>query len=82
MINPDLVHGSCLCGGVHFELEPPFKLASYCHCLHCRKHSGNFGSTSLAVPRQQVRVLAGEELLSHFQSAPDLAVKVFVAAAA
>ena len=56
------VPGSCLCGGVRFELEPPFALASWCHCEHCRKHSGNFGSASIEVPVEQLRLLSGEEL--------------------
>ncbi|MGD0166396.1 MAG: GFA family protein [Gaiellaceae bacterium] len=71
------VPGSCLCGGVSFELEPPFVLASDCHCERCRKHSGNFGSASIEVPREQLRLLSGEELLGRWQPAPGLAVKVF-----
>ena len=71
------VPASCLCGGVRLELDPPFELASYCHCEHCRKHSGNFGSASLAVPVGQLRIVAGEELLGRWQPAPGLAVKVF-----
>jgi hypothetical protein len=47
---------------VRFELEPPFELASWCHCEHCRKHSGNFGSASIEVPVEQLRLLSGEEL--------------------
>ena len=43
------VPGSCLCG-VRFELTPPFLVVSCCHCEHCRKHSGNFGSASIEVP--------------------------------
>jgi hypothetical protein len=72
-----LIPASCLCGDVRLELEPPFLMASYCHCEHCRKHSGNFGSGSIDVPRKQMRILSGEELLGRFQPAPGLAVKVF-----
>ena len=71
------VPASCLCGGVRFELEPPFGLASLCHCEHCRKHTGTYGSTSMEVPRKQMRFLSGEELLEHFESAPGCAIKVF-----
>jgi hypothetical protein len=69
------VPGTCLCGGVRFELAPPFELASWCHCEHCRKHSGNFGSASIEVPVEQMRLLSGEELLERWQPAPGLAVK-------
>ncbi len=34
------IRGSCLCGGVRFEVDPPFIQASHCHCERCRKHSG------------------------------------------
>jgi hypothetical protein len=26
------IRGSCLCGGVRFEVEPPFIRAGHCHC--------------------------------------------------
>jgi hypothetical protein len=61
------VQGSCLCGGVRFEVEPPFLRASHCHCSRCRKHSGAFGGTQGRVPREQFRLLAGEELLRVFR---------------
>jgi hypothetical protein len=62
---------------VRFEIEPPFEIASCCHCEHCRKQSGNFGSASLGVPRKQVRLLSGEELLESWQPAPGLVVRFF-----
>jgi hypothetical protein len=58
-----VVRGSCLCGGVRFEAEPPFLRASHCHCSRCRKHSGAFGGTQGRVPRERFRLLAGEELI-------------------
>jgi hypothetical protein len=30
--------GSCLCGGVRFEIRGPFLRANHCHCSRCRKH--------------------------------------------
>lgn len=57
------IQGSCLCGGVRFEVEPPFLRASHCHCSHCRKHSGAFGGTQGRVPRERFRLVSGEELL-------------------
>ena len=58
------VSGSCLCGGVRFEVEPPFRRANHCHCSRCRKHSGAFGGTQGRVPREGFRLLQGEELIS------------------
>ena len=61
------VRGTCLCGGVRFEVDPPFLRASHCHCSRCRKHSGAFGLTQGRVPREQFRLLAGEELIRAFR---------------
>ena len=41
----EAVGGSCLCGGVRFEVTLPFTRAIHCHCSRCRKHSGAFGLT-------------------------------------
>ncbi len=32
--------GSCLCGGVSYEINGPIGFARYCHCANCRKFSG------------------------------------------
>jgi hypothetical protein len=31
------VRGSCLCGGMSFEIEQATGPAEYCHCTCCRK---------------------------------------------
>ena len=61
-VNPP-VTGSCLCGGVRFEVSQPFVWANHCHCSRCRKHSGTFGGTQGRVPREGFRLLAGEALI-------------------
>lgn len=57
------VRGSCLCGGVRFEVEPPFLRAGHCHCSRCRKHSGATGCLQARVPRERFRLLSGAELI-------------------
>ena len=72
----DAVRGSCLCGGVRFEVEPPFRRSSYCHCSRCRKHSGAGALVIGRVPRERFRLLAGEDLIRVYR--PDGgAVKAF-----
>jgi hypothetical protein len=73
----DVVRGSCLCGGVQFEVKLPFRRASHCHCSLCRKHSGTFGLTQGRVAREQFRLLAGEELLRVYRPPSGTAVKAF-----
>src|SRR3989440_11910941 len=63
---PDSVRGSCLCGGVTFEVTLPFRRANHCHCSRCRKHSGTFGLTQGRVARSQFRLLSGEQLIRVF----------------
>ena len=58
-----MIRGSCLCGGVRFEVDPPFIQASHCHCERCRKHSGTAVCTQARVLREQFRLLQGEELI-------------------
>ena len=33
--------GSCLCGGVRFELRGPLDAVIACHCTQCRKQTGH-----------------------------------------
>jgi hypothetical protein len=38
-----VIHGSCLCGAVHFEIQEPLEHApEACHCTQCRKQTGSF----------------------------------------
>ena len=71
------IGGSCLCGGVSYEVELPFRRANHCHCSRCRKHSGTFGCTQGRVAKERFRLLSGEELLRVYEPAPTSARKVF-----
>ncbi|HEV8250347.1 MAG TPA: GFA family protein [Gaiellaceae bacterium] len=62
-----MIEGSCLCGGVAFEIEPPFRRANVCHCSRCRKHSGGAGLVQGRVPRERFRLLRGEDLVRSFR---------------
>jgi hypothetical protein len=57
------VRGSCLCGGVRYEVTAPFRRANYCHCSRCRKHSGGSASAQGRVPREGFRLVSGAELI-------------------
>jgi hypothetical protein len=58
--------GSCLCGSIKYEIDPPFKLFQYCHCSRCRKFTGSAHAANLFVPREQFRWLEGEELVGKY----------------
>ena len=38
--------GSCLCGGVAFEMRGPLKAITACHCTQCRKQTGNYWAST------------------------------------
>ena len=73
----ETIGGSCLCGGVRFEVTLPFRRANHCHCSRCRKHSGTFGLTQGRVPRERFRLLSGADLLRTYRPDPAHAAKVF-----
>ena len=39
-----MTKGSCLCGGVSFEVKGPLRPVVACHCTQCRKQSGHYGA--------------------------------------
>jgi hypothetical protein len=73
----DVVGGGCLCGGVRFEVTPPFRLANHCHCSLCRRHSGSTGLLQARVARGRLRLLQGEELISVYRPGGGRSVKAF-----
>lgn len=70
MANDDVVRGSCLCGGVAWQAQHPFRLMSHCHCSMCRKSHGTAFGTYVAAGADGYRVLQGEELIAQYRSSP------------
>jgi hypothetical protein len=63
------LHGSCLCGGVKFELTEAPETLRYCHCASCKKLSGSIGTVNARVPASTIRIVEGEDLLQTYQPA-------------
>jgi hypothetical protein len=63
------LRGSCLCGGVKFEVSEAPETLRYCHCASCKKLSGSTATVNGRVPSSSIRILEGEELLQSFQPA-------------
>jgi hypothetical protein len=62
-----VVRGSCLCGGIQFELTGvvgPFEL---CHCSRCRKSSGSAFMAAVSVRSEGFRYLCGRELVRSYE---------------
>jgi hypothetical protein len=64
------LRGSCLCGGVRFEIDGPLMRSSHCHCWQCQKAHGAPFRTRARVAAADFRFLAGEELVSFYESTP------------
>jgi hypothetical protein len=63
------VTGSCLCGGVRFEVVQPFEGVSQCHCATCKKLSGGPGTVNAHAPSAAIRIVSGSELVRTYQPA-------------
>ncbi|MHB1946437.1 MAG: GFA family protein [Metallibacterium sp.] len=64
-----MLRGSCACGRVRYEIRGNLLgPVTYCHCWRCRKHSGSSFGTTAGVAASDFVVVAGEELLSDWES--------------
>ena len=64
------LRGSCLCGEVRFEIDGPLMRSSHCHCRQCQKAHGAPFRTRARVAAADFRFLAGEQLVSFYESTP------------
>ena len=59
----DSIKGSCLCGGVAFEISGKTGPIGQCHCSKCRKVSGTDGNAVFYARTDQLRWLQGKDLI-------------------
>jgi hypothetical protein len=64
--------GSCLCGTVRWDVQPPFTRMVNCHCSMCRKAHAAAFATYIIAPLEQFRWLAGESAVTGYWSSPNL----------
>ena len=63
-----MIRGSCLCGGVTFEIARatgPFEL---CHCKRCRKVTGSAYMAGFLVQGEDFHLVEGKELIKTFEA--------------
>ncbi len=61
-----MLKGSCLCGGISYQIAEPLENFTHCHCSMCRKiHGAMFGSY---VRTRQVEFVQGKELIANYES--------------
>ena len=64
------LRGSCLCGGIKFEITGPLVRPLNCHCTFCRKQQGAAFRSRARVRRSDFRWLQGEALMSWYEATP------------
>ena len=62
------VSGSCLCGGVRFEIDGILTPIQYCHATRCRKASGSAFAAEAAARASDLRWTRGADLVSVFEA--------------
>ena len=65
---PESIRGSCLCGGVRYDVEGAPETMVNCHCSRCRKFTGAAHETILLLQPGQFRVLQGEDMVKTYKS--------------
>ena len=59
--------GSCLCGAVEYEIQPPFLFFHYCHCSRCRKASGSAHTANIFLKIDRFRWTRGEDQVKRYE---------------
>jgi hypothetical protein len=65
-----MVRGTCLCGGIQYEIDGPLGRVVNCHCSMCRKATGAAFRTRARVATSAFRWVRGEDLVSRYESSP------------
>ena len=60
--------GSCLCGGLRYEIQGEIGDIVQCHCRKCRKANGTAFATNAPIQKADFKIVQGEHLLKKFQS--------------
>lgn len=61
-----MIQGSCLCGGIRFEIRAATGPVEICHCNRCRKRSGAASLTMVTVLAEDYRLLSGKDLIKSY----------------
>jgi len=62
-----MYQGSCLCGGIRYEISGGIKNIVCCHCSECRKAQGSAFATNGVVAEADFKILSGEQLLTRYE---------------
>ena len=66
-MSDESIRGSCLCGGIRFEVTGRPLTMAYCHCSRCRKAGS---PANVSVRARDFRFLEGAELVTRYVPEP------------
>ena len=66
MSTQDHYAGSCLCGGIQYEVRGLLGDIIQCHCCRCRKATGTPFATNSPIAKADFYLLQGQQLLKSF----------------
>jgi len=67
-----MLHGSCLCEGIRYEIGASVEDMTNCHCGMCRKAHGAAYATFVTARGKDFRYTQGEDLVQSYPSSPTL----------
>jgi hypothetical protein len=67
-----MIHGSCLCGSVRYEIRNSLDRITHCHCSRCRKAHGAAFGTYARVNHADFSFISGEGDVTSYRSSPDV----------
>jgi len=62
----ETLKGSCLCGGVEYEVSEPESMG-YCHCTRCQRWTGS-NLAGVVVAEENFNVTKGADLIKTYES--------------
>jgi hypothetical protein len=65
-----MIRGSCLCGGVRFQINGVLSQARNCHCSMCRKAQGVAFRSRASANVAEFEWVQGESLVTFYESSP------------
>lgn len=69
-VNEMIHRGSCLCGGIRYEIHGSLDAVVNCHCSDCRKAHAAAFRTRAAVKTKDFHWVAGKDLLKYYEAKP------------
>ena len=63
-----MIHGSCLCGAIRFEIVKPAGPFELCHCTRCRKSTGSAFFSGLYVRAEDFHYVQGKDLITTYEA--------------